>query len=175
MRHRRFIDLRSMFKLNDNITTKKKGEDGYDPCGTYEMIWDVMCHNMNAFIETAKKDVTIDESSWSHMGFGSEALGCVYGKPGICKGGQTTIAVSAKRRYLLAYHHRHRLQKRYAPFTQQGPAEIKSLMDKMDPIIQGNAKSHKDKRRQIFVGNPCLIFDNHFSRDYVMEYIGQKG
>ena len=53
-----------MFKLNDNITTKKKGEDGYDPCGKYEMIWDVMCHNMNALIETAEKDVTIDETSW---------------------------------------------------------------------------------------------------------------
>jgi hypothetical protein len=175
MKHRRFIDLRGLIKLNDNTVQKKRGERGYDPCAKYNMIWDVICHNMNAILNEGGDDICIDETSWSHMGFGSEALERVYGKPGINKGGQTVIAVSAKRRYLLAYHHRHRLQPRLPPFTQQGPSEIASLIESLFPLVEGNPKRKEDERRIIFKNKPCLLFDNHFSGDDVMDYIGSLG
>ena len=174
MRHRRFIDLRSLLKMNDNTKQKPRGIRGYDPCTKYRLIWDVMVHNMNQMIKKAELDCCIDETSWAHGGFGSEALTRIMGKPGVNKGGQTTIVVSAKRRYLIAFHHRHRLQPKEEPFTQQGPSEVKALCDLIEPLIKENNKHSDDVRRQIFEEHPCFILDNHFSGDDICHYLGSR-
>ena len=172
MRHHRFLELKRHMKLNNNATEKKRGEEGYDPCAKYRLIWDVMVHNMNSCVEKASLDLTVDETTWASMSFGSEALFRVRGKPGVAKGGQNVVLLDSKRRYIHAWYPRHSVHKKEAPFTQQGPSEIKAIVDRILPLIEGRPQEKGDKRRQIFSVEPHLSFDNHFSGNPVMHHLG---
>ncbi len=163
MYHYRFLELRSNFKLNDNAEEIPRGQEGHDPCAKYRLVWDVMVNNVNAFVKEASLDQTIDETTWSNMSFGGLALTRIRGKPGVTKGGQNVVLLDSKRRYIHAWHPRHRLNKRAPPFTQEGPAEIKAIVDMIDPLIQGHYQEPTDKRGKLFRQEPHLTFDNHFS------------
>ncbi|KAL7524560.1 hypothetical protein ACHAWF_000996 [Thalassiosira exigua] len=63
-------------------------------------------------------------------------------------------------------------KKRVAPFTQEGPWEIKELIDVVDLLICGHLLSPDNKRRLLW---PILTFDNHFSGCHVTEYMGTWG
>ena len=52
---------------------------------------------------------------------------------------------------------------REPPFTQEGPAEVKRLVDLMHPLVIGSPKDVNDKRRQIFNEQIHFAMDNHFS------------
>ena len=167
--------MRYNLKLSSNETEIPRGEEGYDPCAKYSLIYDVMVHNMNQLMSKGSRDVTMDETSWACMSFGSEVLVRVRNKPGITKGGQTVLLLESKRRYLLAYTQRHSVFKRYAPFTQEGPAELKRIYDIINPLIVGNVLPDGDKRRQIFDKPPHITMDNHFSGDHVQDFLGKNG
>ena len=109
------------------------------------------------------------------MSFGGLALTRIRGKPGVTKGGQNTILLDSKRRYIHAWHPRHSLNKREKPFTQEGPAEIKAIMDMIDPLIEGHFQEETDNRGKLFREPPHITFDNHFSGNPVMHYMGIKG
>ena len=82
-------DINTNFKLNNNLVSKKKGEEGYDPCNKYDMIFEVLINNMNYVTEKADKDCCFDESSWGFAGFSGETGGRLIGKP-VSKGTHTT-------------------------------------------------------------------------------------
>ena len=65
----RFKQLKSVFKLNHNLTAPKRGMDGYDPASKYDHIFKAICHNMNYVTERADLDCGIDESTWGFSGY----------------------------------------------------------------------------------------------------------
>ncbi len=83
--------IKSVLKLNCNISTPKRGSENYNPCSKYDYIFYCMCKNMNLFTKWANKDACVDETTWAFSGMGGEASGRVHNKPGVTKGGQTVI------------------------------------------------------------------------------------
>ena len=91
--HRRWLQVKRVYKLNDNTEAAKKGEPGYDPAYKYDMIWDVLVHNVNAITAYTALDLTGDETTFGHGGYGepgSGIIGHLHGEP-CTKGGQTVL------------------------------------------------------------------------------------
>ncbi len=63
--------IKWFFKMNNNLTdVKKKGNDGYDPCQKYDLIYKVLVHNMNYYVlKCVDLDVTVDKSTWGFAGY----------------------------------------------------------------------------------------------------------
>jgi hypothetical protein len=91
----RWLQLKRVFKLNDNATEKKKkGEPGYDPAYKYNMIFDVIIANVNYITKYAALDLCGDETTYAHEGYGEDQSGLVHlimGKPGVTCGGQIIV------------------------------------------------------------------------------------
>ncbi len=66
------------------------GDDGYDVMQKYCLMWDVMVNSMNAIVETAGSDLTIDETTWANGGY-TDVHVQIIGKPNVTKGGQHVI------------------------------------------------------------------------------------
>ena len=69
MNYTRWIEIKRVMKLNDNLISKKEGEDGYNPAYKYDLIWANLFYNINAITKTANLDQCGDETSWAHAGF----------------------------------------------------------------------------------------------------------
>eukprot|EP00957_Ditylum_brightwellii_P044342 3364541-Ditylum_brightwellii.AAC.1 len=105
---------------------------------------------MNSITESASIDQCVDETLWPRMGFGTEFLYRLVGKPGINKGGQTAMSFDAGLgcRYPQAYRHRHSLQPQDPPLTTKGEMEIKSMMDQIQPMCFGEGYTrHTDTKK----------------------------
>jgi hypothetical protein len=170
---RRLLDLKRSVKLCRHYEEKGKGEVGYDPTQKYRLIWDVVTHNTLQCMERGGLDITIDETTWPNASY-ADMNGRLRGKKS-SKGGQHTIAVDAKTRYLYAWTPRHKGFEKKAPFTQEGPMELKRLCEEITPLVIGEDQEEDDKRRQIFTEKPCFGMDNHFSGDHVDAYLGEHG
>jgi hypothetical protein len=104
----RWLEIKRVYKLCNNLTAAKKGEEGYDPAYKYDLIYKVLVHNVNAITQRCGLDMCGDETSWGHQGFGEAGTGIVgqiLGKPGISKGGQTVIVSDVDRLRPRAYVH----------------------------------------------------------------------
>jgi hypothetical protein len=108
---------------------------------------------MNLLMAKGGPDLTIDETTWSNMGFGRLALWRVRGTPSITKGGQNVLLFYFKRRYLLKWmpHLSGQTKKDRVPgFEQEGPFEVKPIVDHLKLLVVGNPQHPTDKHRQIF-------------------------
>jgi hypothetical protein len=101
--------IKHYFKLNNNIISKQKGQEGYDPCTKYDFIYKCLVTNMNYLTLVADGDGTIDETLWGFGGYGSKACTKLMGKQ-VNKGSQTILFYDIHRRYLHGYIHCHKLQ-----------------------------------------------------------------
>ncbi len=54
-----------------------------------------------------------------------------------------------------------------------GPMEVKRMVELITPLIKGNPQLPEDKRKQIFEEPPHITMDNFFSRDIVMNILGE--
>eukprot|EP00957_Ditylum_brightwellii_P093168 7093296-Ditylum_brightwellii.AAC.1 len=99
----------------------------------------VQVDNMNSITESVSLDQCVDEILWPHLGFGSEVLHRLVGKPSINKGGQTVMCFDTGLgyRYPQAYHHRHSLQPSDPPLTTHREMKIKGMMDQIQPMCFG--------------------------------------
>ena len=95
MRFARYVQIKFIYKLNVNKDCPPCGEPGYDPCAKYDFLYRVLVDNMNSITESASIDQCVDKTSWPHMGFGTEVMQRLVGKPGINKGGQTVMSFDA--------------------------------------------------------------------------------
>lgn len=77
----RWRAIKSVFKLNNNVGEPKRSEEGYDPCTKYDLIYKVICHNMNYLTEKAEADFGLDESTWGFSGYMGDAGGRLKNKP----------------------------------------------------------------------------------------------
>ena len=132
---------------------------------------------MNALISKASLDLTIDETTWSNMLYAGLALTHVR-KPGVTKGGQNVLLMDSRRRYMLKWYPRigsKTKKDRPVGFGQEGPSEVKYMVDYILPLIDGNPCPPNDKSCSIFSEPPQLCADSHFSGDNIMHYLGING
>ncbi len=85
------------------------------------------------------------------------------------------MLLDSKRRYIYAHTPCHKFFEVVQPFTASGPAEVKRLVDMIAPLVVGATKDPTDKRKQIFSECVHIAIDNHFSGDYVLRYLGERG
>ena len=52
--------------------------------------------------------------------------------------------------------------------------ELKYFCKKLTPLVKGQPQEENDERHQIFVAEPCLGMDNHFSGSHVDKYLGEN-
>ena len=67
MNYSRYKAIKSVFKLNENMTAPKRGQEGYEPCAKYDYIYKVLCFNMNYFT-TCPKSWSIPKTRFSPKG-----------------------------------------------------------------------------------------------------------
>jgi hypothetical protein len=67
----RFRQIKSIFKINNNMVEPKRGQPDYDPCNKYD-IFKTLVHNMNYFTLRADLDFGLDESTWHFGGYMTE-------------------------------------------------------------------------------------------------------
>jgi hypothetical protein len=142
MQHSRWLQSKRTLKLNNNEKTPKKGETGYEPAHKFDYLWKTIVHNVNAVTKQAYLNLTGDETSWGHQGWGEPGSGLVkriLNKPGVCKGGQIVLLYDQDCIQLRAYVHRHKLWGKPAGFTAEGPNEARMLIDKIDDMIIGES------------------------------------
>ena len=129
----RFGEIKRFIKWWKNTEARKRGEVGYDPAYKFDLPYRVLVDNTNAIITKADDDLTFDETSWPHYGYG-EAQSGICGRLSqnkkIVNGDQTVIWINAYQ-YVRprAYIHRHKLHdKKAGGFTQSRPYEFAKLL-----------------------------------------------
>ena len=170
----RWNQIKRIFKLCNNDTAKKRGEDGYDPCYKYDMIYDAIVKNVIGITKNGELDLTGDETSWAFGGYGEKGGKAVhrFTKPGITKGGQTVIVSATNRVRPYWYQHRSAFTPRFGTgFSAEGPAEVRSCIDDLESLVVGRDGT----RKKIFEKPPHLTFDNYFSGEEICNYAGEKG
>ena len=124
-----WFNLKILLKLNNNDLSPKRGEVGYDPAYKYDMIYRTIVDNVIALTRSAEMDLTGDETSWAHQGYGesgSNIIKRIQNKPGVSKGGQTVLVSATNRIRPYWYQHRHNKNTRYPSegMNAEGPAEV---------------------------------------------------
>ena len=89
------------------------------------------------------------------------------------KGGQTVIVSDVHRNRPRAYLHRHKVHKKPEGWTRAGPSEVRMIMEKIRVLVQGEVPSGTS--RQIFKIKPNSTWDNYFSGDEVIDWMGANG
>ncbi len=112
-------------------------------------------HNMNAMVEHISLDLTLGKTAWCGMSFGGIALHRVMGKPCVSKGGQNVVLLDLWYCYNSCLD---AIQTWEKPFTQQGPAEVKSIDDLLDPLIEGWEKSPDEKHNNLSSQPPTITY-----------------
>jgi len=170
----RWLELKRTVKLCNNLTAPQKGEPGYNPAYKYDMIFDVLVKNINAFTLYACLDQAGDETSFGHQGMGepgSNLCKRIMGKPRITKGMQTVITSDVDWIRIRSYVHRHKCHPQL--FSLQGPNEVRLLWEtQMLPMCQPD---NQLLGRALFSEKPHFTFDNFFSGDEITSYAAEMG
>jgi len=178
MQHSRWLQIKRTLKLNNNEKTPKRGETGYEPAHKFDYLWKTIVHNVNAVTKQAYLNLTGDETSWGHQGWGEPGSGLVkriLNKPGVCKGGQIVLLCDQDRIQPCEYVHQHKLWDKPAGFTAEGPNEARMLIDKIDDMIIGESMEENKHTKKIVTTRPGVTFDNYFSGNNIFDYARQKG
>ena len=175
--HTRWLECKRFYKLNDNDLAPKKGDIGYDPAYKYDYVYKVLVHNVNEVTELGDLDLCGDETTCGHGGYGEAGSGLNarrMNKPGVTFGMQTVLVSDVHRNRPRAYTHRHKL---WTPpdrsWTKQGPCEVHRIIEQLEGMVIGSPR--RGEGRQIFSEKPHSTWDNYFSGDQIMDYLGEKG
>ena len=71
----RWKQLKSVLKLNVNMTASKRWDPDYDPAAKYDHLYKAMCHNMNYFTRRVESDFAVDKKTWGFCGYCGDAGG----------------------------------------------------------------------------------------------------
>ena len=130
----------------------KLGTDGYDRANKFSMPFDVPIHNTAFFTLKASMDLCIDETSMGFGGFG-DFVSNLRGKAK-SRGLQSAVLADVGTNLIRGIYHRHKDNKKSPGFTQQGPSEVRNLLEK---YVEGNVGSGK-----IWESKPHITCDNFF-------------
>jgi len=169
----RWLELKRTAKLCNNLTSPKKGEDGYDPAYKYDFIFRTLFHNVNVLSLYACPNQCGDETTFGYQGHGEHGAGLVKlikNKPGVMKGMQ--IAMTSDVDWIRHHSYVHRHEQHPKIFLQQGPNEVRLLWEnQLLPLCQednhiGNA---------LFQEKSHITWDNFFRGQEIMEYAAEEG
>jgi hypothetical protein len=183
MSHTRFLQLKRLYKLNNNFLAPKRNQPGYNPAYKYDMIYKTPIYNINWVTKKAGLDQCGDETTWGFGGYGEPGSGLVswiLGKPGITKGGQTVIISDVDRLRPRAYIHRHKKHEKPRGWNKQGPFEVKCILEDVTNMVRVNGDDdgddhEEDGRMYLWDELPHFTWDNYFSGDQIFDYMGNKG
>ena len=91
----------------------------------------------DALTKKGELDLTGDETSWGHQGFGEKGGGNLFrvaNKPAISKGGQTVLVSGTNRIRPHFYQQRHKLNPRYPGMNAAGPSEVRTAIDSLEQL-----------------------------------------
>jgi hypothetical protein len=180
MSHTRFLQLKRLYKLNNDFLSPKRNQPGYDPAYKYDMSYKTPIHNINWVTKKAGLDQCGDETTWGFGGYGEPGSGLVsriMGKPGITKGEQTVIISDVDRLRPRAYIHRHKKHEKPRGWNKQGPFEVKCILEDVTNMVRvdGVDDDSDDDRIYLWDELPHFTWDNFFSGDQIFDYMGNKG
>ncbi|KAL3936788.1 MAG: hypothetical protein SGARI_002405 [Bacillariaceae sp.] len=169
----RWLEIKRVIKLCNNLTAKKRGQDGYNPAYKYDFIYDVICHNVNALTLIAGLDLCGDETTFAFNGWGETGTGLfvlVTGKPGVTRGGQMVIIIDVDRIRPRVYMHRHKMNPKW--YGAPGANEVRVLIEKLEKLVFF-ALPHRP--RPILREPPHVTWDNYFSGDDALKFSSERG
>ena len=176
MTHTRWLQLKRIFKLCDNDTAPRRGQEGYNPAYKYDYIFRYIIENLNAITKYADLDLCGDETTFPTQAFGEAGCNLVarrVGKPGVTKGGQIVLLCDVHHNRPRAYIHRHNLNERFEKWPE-GPSEVRQLIENhIAHLVVGN--DPKESKQQIFAEKPHSTWDNYFSGDQILNWLGSQG
>jgi hypothetical protein len=168
----RWHSIKRVYKLNNNQTSPKRGEEGYNPAYKYHFIYETLIRNLNSISFKADDDQCIDETTFPFNGFGEPGAGLiklVLNKPGVTKGAQLVITTDVGRLRPRAFVHRHNKHEKLC--KQQGPNEIRLLHRELKRLMAGgDAKVLFQLPNKLF-----LTADNFFSGEESTTYVATEG
>ena len=174
MSYDRFLQIKRTYKLCNNYSAAQKGDPKYNPAYKYDLIFKAMVHNCNAVTKYADSDLCGDETTFPHNGYGEANTGLLKRlgqmKPGITRGMQTVMIFDVGRIRPRAYLHRHKSH----PNPNRLPTgcnEVLLLIEKLKKLCVGSDSSGP----KIFREKPHCTWDNFFSGDIVMDWLGEQG
>ena len=172
----RWLQLKRIYKLCDNDQAPKKGQDNYNPAYKYDYLFCCIVENMNAITRRADLDLCGDETTYATQAYGEAGTNLVsrrVGKPGVTKGGQIVLLCDTHRKFPQAFMHRHNLNPRPDKWPE-GPSEVKQIVTNgIAHLVKGNPP--KGSFKQIFDKKPHMTWDNYFSGDAIMDWLGKEG
>ena len=172
----RWHEIKRIYKLCNNDTAPKRGEDKYDPAYKFDLIFKVIVNNVNNITKYASLDLCGDETTWGHAGYGeagSGITGRIMNKPGISKGGQIVVITDSNRIRPRAYIHRHKLHTMPDNWTLTGQSEVRNIVEQLLPHVEGEPADPSVKK--IFKEKFHSTWDNYFSGDVIMDWLGTNG
>jgi hypothetical protein len=118
-----------------------------------------------------------DETTCGHGGFGEAGL-CLLArrmnKPGITLGMQTVLVSDVHRNRPRAYTHRHKVWANPdKAWTKQGPCKVRRIIEQLGAMVIGEPNC--SDTRQIFTEKPHSTWDNYFSGNLILDYLGENG
>ena len=140
----RWLQIKRVYKLNCNATSKKRNQNGYDPAYKYDMIYKTIIHNVNALTKYAELDYVGDETTFAFGGYGEKDYGLInsnFHKPNVPRGGQLVLITDVSRFCPRAYFHIQNLHPKYqTKGWPQGPNEVRLILEQMEGLIRGNPR-----------------------------------
>ena len=146
----RFLQIKRVLKLCSNTAnSSKKDHPSYNPAYKYDLLYDVLIHNINAITKYADLDQCGDETTWAHGGYGESGTGLqgrITGKPGVTKGGQIVILSDAHRYRPRAYVHQHKLHSKPEGWNVMGQVEVRLICEKLQPmVVEAEAQAEEEE------------------------------
>ena len=74
----RWVQLKRILKLCNNDPAPKRGQPHYDPCYKYDLIFRAVVMNTISLSGKGELDLTGNETSWGHQGFGEKGGGNLF-------------------------------------------------------------------------------------------------
>ena len=87
------------------------------------------------------------------------------------KGNQTVLVSDVHRIRYRAYRHRHRLHVKHPGFNLWVNIEVKEIMEVMKLMVEG----WEGDERKTFCEHPHSTWENYFSGDQIMNWLGGNG
>ena len=94
-----------------------------------------------------------------------------FNNTGTMKGNQTVLVSDTHRIRSSEYRHRHRLHVKHPGFNLWGNIEVKEIMEVMKLMVEGE----DGYERKTFHENPHSTWENYFSGDQIMNWLGGNG
>ena len=74
-----------------------------------------------------------------------------------------------------AYLHWHKLHEKPTDWTASGPLEVRRIMEKVSKMVMDGEDTKDGSTKTLFREKPHTTWDNYFSGDLVMDWLGQNG